>query len=154
MAKVSYLYFEHPSKDQLTSLFSAIERVGYVWSHLGPDDPPKKFVGKIDETISRLCDGPDSINYAFARIANGDASLTFMIGKDQESWPHSTLSVSGETLELVDHIVELGLKSLSIYLAIEGRTDRGKNQRWTVIEKSSRCPDSLLERTGLKQVPH
>ena len=149
MARVAYLYFAHPSKVQLTNLFSEIERAGLAWSHLGFDDPPKKFVGEVDETINTLCHGPDTTNYAFARIAKGDATLTFCIRKDSETWPQSSLSVSSTSFELVDQIVGVGLRVFEIYLAIQGRTDRGKNQEWTVIERSNQCPQDLLEQAGL-----
>ncbi len=145
MAKVLYLYFAHPSEDQLTSLFLAIEHAGHVWSHLGPADPPKKFAGEIDDTINKLCRGPDTTNYAFARVDNGDAALTFAIRKDSKTWPYSEISISSSSSELVDQIVEIGLNEFEIYLAIQGFTERGKKQAWKVIKQSKQCPQILLD---------
>jgi hypothetical protein len=69
MTHILYAYIANPTTAQVGSFLRALLERGISISHLGKNDPPRKFGGDVEEAVSMVVTGTDLTNWTFARDA-------------------------------------------------------------------------------------
>ena len=143
MEFVAYNYFKTPLKDELASISAIIDSSLQI-SHAGKNDPPKKFNGNKEDIYTIMSEGTDSTSYTFLKDVSNDIEITIEIHNDIR-WEHSTISISGQSKELVETICTKLNLAIESFLSISGVIGLGSSQVWSILHQSSNCPHTLLE---------
>ena len=145
MAHVLYSYIAKPTTAQVGSFLGALEGYGVFISHLGKNDPPRKFGGCVDEAVGVVFSGTDITNWTFARDATRRLDLDFEIHHDPR-WTHSTVSASCVDLQVLQFIADSAAAAFDLFITIRGVAGGGKDQPWEVVHTTDRCPQELRAR--------
>jgi len=144
----SYNYFPSPRCNDLQIVADAIIFSGIRLSHVGKDDPPKKWNGNNKEFIKILEDSTDSTNYTFIRDIKAKIETTITI-HNNPVWESSSISISGTDREYIEKICVKLAEYLNSYICISTEKDEydfSKNHDWKILYKNEKCPASLLKK--------
>lgn len=142
MSFVAYLYIPTPAATDVSSILKNVIAAGFSISHFGRSDPPKRWSGDIDEMAHILMAQPEQNKHAFIRDVSAKTELDIQLNYDPR-WSHSTISLSGQTIEVVDLLAVQLTKHLDPYLCIRGTMGDGKNQPWQLLHERSDCPSDI-----------
>jgi len=139
---VLYTYIQHPNEIEIRELFNQLRDLEI--SHLGHNDPPKKFSGDVDEIIWSILEGSDLTSYTFARIDEGKIGLALEFRNNDDRWAFSTISMSGKC-ESTLRGIEVAIRgTLRTYMSVLGVLESDKDQEWEILTKTANCPHDLL----------
>jgi hypothetical protein len=141
---VAYNYFPPNELEYIQGIVEALSNSEVHLSHLGKNDPPKKWNGNSSEIIDVLRQGTDLTNYTFAKDAKNKLEIDFALGNYSEAVT-STISISGKSRELVEYVCLHFAKHVNSYLCISGQLGLGQTQAWSFLLQSDSCPASILE---------
>jgi hypothetical protein len=144
MEFVAYNYFPPNKVEYIQGIVETLSNSGLQLSHLGKNDPPKKWKGSVTEIIELLQKGTDRTNYTFAKDSTNKLEIDFALGNFPEAVT-STISISGESKELVEKVCLHFAKYVGSYLCISGQLGLGQSQSWSFLLESENCPVSILE---------
>jgi hypothetical protein len=144
MDYVAYNYFPPNKEEYIRGMVQAIFTSEIELTHLGKNDPPKKWSGNREELLNVLSQGNDKTNYAFARASNHKIEIDFSLGNCPESVA-STISISGKSKESVEFLCLHFSKYVNSFLCISGQLGLGSGQKWAYILQNDLCPTSILE---------
>jgi len=139
---VLYTYIQHPNEVEVRKLFNLLK--SYEISHLGPNDPPKKFSGDVDEVVCSILECSDLTSYTFARVDEGKIEFTFEFRNNDDRWAFSTISMSGECKNDLREFEAAIRGTLRIYMSVLGLLEGDKDQEWEILTKATDCPHDLL----------
>jgi hypothetical protein len=145
MEYVAYNYFPTPSDLELERIANAVYESDLSLSHLGKNDPPKKWAGSKTEFLDVLRKGTDLTNYTHSRAKDNGVEIDFTIHNDPR-WESSSISISGDNREYVESLCVQFSKHLNSYMCISGQLGLGSNQQWNILAESDQCPSSLREK--------
>jgi len=141
---VAYNYFPPNEVECIEGIAEAFSTSEIELTHLGKNDPPRKWKGSLDEIMGVLQQGKDMTNYTFAKDIKNKVELDFALGNFPEAIT-STLSISGKDRERVERVCLHFAKYINSYLCISGRLGLGAQQSWSYLMQSNNCPASILE---------
>jgi hypothetical protein len=144
MEFVAYNYFPPNNVEYIQGIVEALSSSELQLSHLGKNDPPKKWKGSVTEIFDILQQGTDCTNYIFAKDSKNNLEIDFALGNFPEA-VISTISISGKSKELVEQLCLHFANYVSSYLCISGQLGLGKSQSWSFLLESENCPISILE---------
>lgn len=142
MSHVIYVYIEKPTTAQVGNFLRSLNGHGISISHLGKNDPPRKFDGSVDEAVNMAFCGRDLTDYTFARDAARKLGFSIQIHHDPR-WTHSTVSASCPDTSVLDFVVDSAVASFDFFIAVRGTLDIGKEQHWNILHVTERCPHEL-----------
>ena len=145
MEYVAFNYFPTPSDLELEYITDAIYESNLSLSHLGKNDPPKKWSGSKAEFLDILRKGTNLTNYTYSRAKDNGVEIDFTIHNDPR-WESSSISISGKNREYVESLCIQFSKHLDSYVCISGQSGLGSSQQWSILAKSDKCPTSLWEK--------
>ena len=145
MSHVLYAYIAKPTTTQVSSFLRALADRGVVISHLGKNDPPRKFAGSIDQAVSMVFSGRELTDWTFARDAARKLDFDFKIYHDPR-WTHSTVSASCSDKAILGVVADSAAKAFDLFITIRGVCSGGKEQAWEVVAVTEKCPDELRVR--------
>lgn len=140
---VLYSYIEHPDNLEIDRFIEALFNSENKFSHLGKNDPPKKFDGSKDSAVKMILGGTEITNYTFAKFGKGAPEITFQLRKDCDVWPNSTISASCDDAEKLERLDRLIASTLKPYIAVLGVAGDGKIQEWKILREMEECPQQL-----------
>lgn len=142
MDHLLYAYIGKPTEAQVGSFLRDLQGRGISISHLGKNDPPRKFSGTVEEAVSMVFTGTDLTNYTFARDAARRLDFDIEIHHDPR-WIHSTVSASCPDTAALAIVAEVAAAAFDSFITIRGVSSGGKEQAWEVVHVTERCPDEL-----------
>jgi hypothetical protein len=142
---VLYAYIAKPMTTQVSSFLRVLANQGFSISHLGKNDPPRKFKGSIDEAVSMVLSGTDLTDCTFARSVARRLDLDFHINHHPQG-THSTVSASCPDKAVLGLVADSAAEAFDLFIAIRGVLGRGKQQAWEVVHVTERCPHELRSR--------
>lgn len=145
MEYVAYNYFPNPAQEEYVIIVDAIYSSAINISHLGKNDPPKKWAGNKGKFLDVLCQGADLKNYTFVRDNSNKIEFEIMLRNDP-IWEFSTISMSGKNPETVKSLILHLAKNTDSFLCIFGQLGLGKDQNWEILIEHEKCPKSLREK--------
>ncbi len=148
---MEYLAFNYftaaPSDQELSLIAKAVYDSDLKITHLGKNDPPRKWNGTEEEFLEMLIKGDDSINYTHSRSKGNGVEIDFTINHDLE-WESSTISISGTDKEFVESLCIHFSKYIASFMCISGQLGLGSNQKWNILLENNNCPISLREKVN------
>jgi hypothetical protein len=111
-------------------------------SHLGKNDPPRRWSGSDESAASQILGAAESPNWTFLRDAKAGLDFTIELQRDSR-WEHDTVSLTGVPEERVQQVAHAIARCVPYFVAIVGVVGGGKDQAWKVLCLSPDCPDSL-----------
>ena len=142
MSHVLYAYIAKPTAAQVATFLCALQGHGVSISHLGKSDPPRKFVGSVDEAVSMVFSGTNLTDYTFARDAARRLQFDIQIHHDPR-WTHSTVSASCDDTAVIGLVAESAAAAFDLFITVRGVSGVGKRQPWEAVHVTERCPDEL-----------
>ena len=142
MKTITYACIAKPTVAQIERLFTALKAQSITITHLGKNDPPRKFDGETDKAVAFVFNGTDLTNYTFLRDAPKQLDMDIQVHNDPR-WSHSTLSASCSDATVLEAVYKAVLESLELYLFIHGISGLGKDQPWEVWYVGEKCPADL-----------
>jgi hypothetical protein len=149
MDSILYVYVPVITVAEVRSLLQVLKDSPYSITHLGKNDPPKKWSGAPSEAENIILTGTDETVYSFIRDAKRKFDMTIEIHKDPR-WRGSTISASlpeEGSLRILGMNLVAHIKS---FAAILGRSG-GKDQAWEILHLSSDCPPELAAKFSKKE---
>lgn len=144
MEFVAYNYFPPSEVEYIQGIVEALSASEMQLSHLGKNDPPKKWNGEFSEILDVLQQGTDRTNYTFAKDSKNNLEIDFALGNFSEAVT-STISISGKSRRLVEQLSLHFAKYVNSYLCISGQLGLEQGQAWSFLLQSENCPASILE---------
>jgi len=146
MEYLTFNYFSAaPSNLELSLIAKAVYESDLNISHLGKNDPPKKWGGSQLEFLEVLKKGDDSINYTFSRANENGVEIDFTINNDPV-WESSTIAITGANKVYVESLCLHFSKYIESFICISGLMGLNSNQKWDILSKGNNCPASLIEK--------
>ena len=139
---VVYAYIGKPDAPQIERLLESLKDHGVTLTHLGKNDPPRKFAGDVQAALSMVLAGKDLTNYTFMRDSGKHLDLSIQIHNDPQ-WSHSTISASCSEGNGLESVCGAVLASLELCLLIRGTLGFGKEQSWEILHLGENCPEEL-----------
>lgn len=140
-----YIYISKPTTEQVGSFLNALANSGISITHLGKNDPPRKYDGELEEAVSQVFSGKDLTDYTFIRDKTNRLEFDFQIHHDPR-WKHSTISASCPDTSILSLLVDSASQAFDLFIAVRGVLGAGKGQAWEIIHKTDRCPPELLSK--------
>ncbi len=144
MEFVAFNYFPPNNVECIEGVIKALSTSEIELTHLGINDPPKKWKGNLAEILDVLNQGKDMTNYTFAKDIINKVELDFALGNFPEAIT-STISISGKNKDLIERVCLHFSKHVKSYLCISGQLGLGAQQSWSYLMQSIDCPTSILE---------
>jgi hypothetical protein len=148
---MEYLAFNYftagPSDQELSLIAKAVYESDLTITHLGKNDPPRKWKGSEEEFLEIFIKGDDSTNYIFSRAKGHGIEIDFTINHDLE-WETSSISISGKEKVYVESLCIHFSKYISSFMCISGQMGLGSNQKWNILLENNNCPISLKEKVN------
>lgn len=144
MEFVAYNYFPPNNVEYIQGIVEALSSSEVNLSHLGKNDSPIKWKGSTTEIIEVLQKGTDRTIYTFAKDTANNLEIDFALGNFPEAVT-STISISGNSKELVEKLCLHFAKYVGSYLCIAGKLGLGPSQSWSFLLENKNCPSSILE---------
>ena len=132
MDSLLYVYVPVITVAEVRSLFRLLQDLGFSVTHLGKNDPPKKWSGTSEEAEAVVLSGSDMTIWTFIRDAKRRLDVTVQIHRDP-SWKHSTISASAPEEEMLRHLGTGLTTRINSFAGILGQSGRGKDQPWNVL---------------------
>jgi hypothetical protein len=145
MSHVLYAYIAKPTIAQVGSFLRALLERGISISHLGKNDPPRKFSGEVEEAVSMVFTGNDLTNWTHGRDAARKLYFSFQIHHDPR-WTHSTVSVSCPDTVALAIVAEVAATAFDSFITIQGVLGQDKEQVWNIVHITEKCPYELRSR--------
>ena len=142
MSLVQYAYIAKPTEVQVGKFLTELGSRGISVSHLGKNDPPRKFKGNQDEALIMIFEGTDLTNWTFARDVAHKLGLTFEVHHDPR-WTHSTVSASCADPKVLNFVADSAAGAFDLFLTVRGVSGAGKQQPWEIIHVTEKCPPDL-----------
>ncbi|AMJ73198.1 hypothetical protein [Alteromonas stellipolaris] len=141
---VAFNYFPPNKEEYIKGIAEAISASGIQLTHLGKNDPPRKWSGSAEEIYDVLSGGNDKTNYTFAKDSKNKVDIDFSLGNCPEAIT-STISISGKSKEVVERLCLHFSKYVNSFLCISGQLGLGAAQQWTYLLQNDHCPASILD---------
>jgi hypothetical protein len=145
MEHCAYICTPPLSEAGIRSFLTGLRAAGVSLTHLGHNDPPRKWSGDDESAASQILGAPDLTGWTFLRDGKSGLELSVQMHRDP-SWGHDTISLSGALQRQIEQVAEAIADSTPHFVAIIGVTGGGKDQAWRVLRMSSECPDRLRSR--------
>jgi len=145
MEFVAYVYVPAIRDIESRTILHTLRDAGFSISHLGKNDPPKKWAGSIDDAVALVISGTDITNSTFIRDAKRKLGLTLDIHKDTR-WTSSTISMSMPDKESLSALCRALSRKVITYASILGISGAGKDQKWDILYMSEDCPVDLKQK--------
>jgi hypothetical protein len=142
MNHCAYIYTPPLSEVGIRLFLTGLRAAGVSLTHLGHNDPPRRWSGDDESATSQILGAPDLIGWTFPRDSKIGLGLSVEMHRDP-SWGHDTISLSGAPERQIEQVAEAIADSTPHFAAILGVTGGGKEQVWRIIRMSSECPDRL-----------
>jgi hypothetical protein len=139
---ILYVYVPAITTIEVRLLLQVLKDTGSSITHLGKNDPPKKWSGTSEEAKDLILSGSDMTLWTFIRDAKCRLDATVEIHRDPR-WKHSTISVSSPEAERLRHLCECLTTGIKAFAAILGQSDGEKDQPWKILYLSDDCPSEL-----------
>ena len=145
MEHCAYIYTPPISEVGIRSFLTGLRAAGVSLTHLGHNDPPRRWSGDDESAASQILGAPDLTVWSFLRDGKSGLELSVQMHRDP-SCGHDTISLSGAPKRQIQQLAEAIADSTPHFVAIIGVTGGGKDQAWRVLRMSSECPDRLRSR--------
>lgn len=142
MSHLLYAYIATPTREQVAGFLRALQEHGITISHLGKNDPPRRFEGTIEEVLGVVFSGTDLTNHTFARSAAQRLDFDFQVRQDPR-WTHSTVSASCDAVAPLLLLAQSAAAAFDSFVTIRGTSSGDKEQTWQVLHITERCPSEL-----------
>ena len=144
---ILYVYVPALAVAEIRAMFQSLADTGHAVTHLGKNDPPKKWSGSREEATAMILAGTDLTLSTFVRDAKHRLDMTVEIHRDPR-WQSSTISASMPeevSLRILGEHLTAHIRS---FAAILGRSGAGKDQRWQILHLADDCPSDLKAKIG------
>jgi hypothetical protein len=142
MSYCAFIYTPFLGEADVRSWLELLASLNVKITHLGKNDPPRKWMGDLNSALATILSGTDLTNYTFFRCSDGRLDFSIQLHRDPR-WESDTISFSGtaepQLLEIARHHAE----RLPCHTAIVGISGGGKDQDWKVVYLSPECPRTL-----------
>ena len=145
MSFVLYVYVPTLAEAEVHAMLQVLTSCGYSMSHLGKKDPPKKWVGTVEEAAATILYGNDGTLWTFIKDAKQQLDVTVEIHRDSR-WKHSTISASLPDEVALRRLGECFVGNMSSFASVIGRSGVGKSPGWKIIHIAHDCPAELRAR--------
>jgi hypothetical protein len=139
---VAYIYTPKLAESVIPQLVAALAGAGIKITHLGKNDPPRKWRGTDEQVAELIWKGNDLTNWTFGRDSRLKVEFTIELHRDPR-WSHDSISLSGCDLRVIESLATAICKSSNAFMAISGILGMGKEQQWNLLWMSDSCPAEL-----------
>jgi hypothetical protein len=142
MSHCAFIFTRHLTDEDVRLCLELLSAINVKITHLGKNDPPKRWAGDMEEVLAVILNGTDLTNSTFLRDSTARLHIGIDLYRDPR-WDSDTLSFSGvATPRLIDIARKLA-EGLPCYAAIVGVSGGGKDQDWHIVHLSPDCPPGL-----------
>jgi hypothetical protein len=142
MSHCAFIYTRHLTEEDVRSWLELLPVIDVTITHLGKNDPPKRWTGDKEAVLPLILSGTDLTNYTFLRDSTARLHFGIELHRDPR-WESDTISFSGVAAPRLVEIARKLVEGLPCYAAIVGVSGGGKDQDWHIVHLSPDCPPML-----------
>ena len=145
MSHCAFLYTRHLTEEDVRSLLESLSAINVTITHLGKNDPPKRWIGDMESVLTVVLSGTELTNSTFLRDSTARLHIGIELHRDPR-WESDTISFSGVAAPRLIEIARKLSEGLPCYAAIVGVSGGGKDQEWHIVHLSPDCPPTIGSR--------